>query len=156
MDSYSALLSQGAVLNEQIARQVFGLLPEQGPIMILMNRDGHYWPSDTERFSKLNVSDSFLKELCAKIDDGDEPVVTYANDVSIIATQLATEHTKCGYLIIALPHYSPESTLANIDLIEVVLNQVSLIARLIERANLLHERQMKQFGTLQATGPSLN
>jgi hypothetical protein len=58
---------------------------------------------------------------------------------------LATEQTNCGYVIIALPQYSPESTLINIDLIEILLNQTGLIAKLIEKNNLLHELQMKQF-----------
>jgi len=156
MDTHSAISSQGSVLSEQIARRVFELLPEQGPIMILMSRDGHYWPSDSERFSKLSLTDSFLKQLCAKVDDGDEPVITHVTDISIIASQLATEHTDCGYVIIALPSYSPESTLANIDLIEVVLNQLGLIAKLIEHANLLHERQIKQHTSLFASGPALN
>lgn len=86
-----------------------------------------------------------MRELSAKIDDGTEPVVTSANDCSVVATQLATERTNCGYVIIALPQYSPESTLINIDLIEILLNQIGLIAKLIEKNNLLYELQMKQF-----------
>ena len=146
MDIYDSLFSPSCVLNEQIARQIFDILPEQGPIMVIMDRDGNCWPSDSEEFFKLNVGESFLRELCAKIDDGVEPVITQVNDFSIIATQLATEQTNCGYVIIALPQYSPESTLINIGLIEILLNQISLIAKLIEKNNLLYELQMKQFG----------
>jgi hypothetical protein len=142
---YDSLFSPSCVLNEQIARQIFDILPEQGLIMVIIDRDGNCWPSNSENFSTLNISESFLKELCAKIDDGAEPVVTQADDFSIIATQLATEQTNCGYVIIALPQYSPESTLINIDLIEILLNQTGLIAKLIEKNNLLHELQMKQF-----------
>jgi hypothetical protein len=47
-------------------------------------------------------------------------------------------------VIIALPQYSPESTLINIDLIETLLNQTGLIAKLIEKNNILCELQMKQ------------
>jgi len=141
---YDSLFSPSCVLNEQIARQIFDILPEQGPIMVIIDGDGNCWPSNSENFSTLNISESFLKELCAKIDDGAEPVVTQADDFSIIATQLATEQTNCGYVIIALPQYSPESTLINIDLIEILLNQTGLIAKLIEKNNLLHELQMKQ------------
>ncbi len=86
-----------------------------------------------------------MRELCAKIDDGAEPVITQADDFSIIAAQLATERTDCGYVIIALPQYSPESTLINIDIIETLLNQTGLIAKLIEKNNLLQELQTKQF-----------
>ncbi len=145
MDMYDSLFYPGCVLNEQIARQIFDILPEQSLIMTIIDRDGNCWPSNSEKFAELNISDFVLKELCAKIDDGAEPVVTQINNCSIIASQLATERTNCGYVILALPQYSPESTLANIGLIELLLNQLSLIANLIEKNNLLHELQMKRF-----------
>jgi hypothetical protein len=145
MDVSNSLLSPVGALNEQIARQIFDLLPERGPVMIIMDREGHCWPSDSEQFSKLNISKAFLKELCGKVDDGSEPIVTQANDCSVVAAQLATEQTNCGYVLIAMPQYSPESTLVNIDLVEIVLSQINLIAKLIEKNNLLYELQMKQF-----------
>jgi len=145
MNLYESLSSRNFVLNEQVARQVFDVLPERGPLMLIMDREGNNWPSDSAELAKLDMSESFLKELCAKIDDGAEPVVTQVNDCSIIAAQLATEQSNCGYVLIALPQYSPESTLINIDLIEIVLNQIGLIARLIEKNNLIYEVQMKQY-----------
>jgi hypothetical protein len=143
MGMYEPLFSQSCVLNEQIARQIFDILPERGPIMVIMDREGNYWPSDSEKFSSLNVSESFLRELCDKVDDGTEPVVTQTHDCSIIVTQLATLETNCGYVIIAMLQASPESTFAKMDLIEILLNQVGLIAKLIEKNNILYERQMK-------------
>ena len=95
MNLHESLSSTGFMLNEQIARQVFEVLPEQGPILLIMDRDGHRWPSDSEEYAKLNISEQFLKELCAKIDDGAEPVITQINDCSIVATQLATERSNC-------------------------------------------------------------
>ena len=145
MDTYDSLFLPSSALNEQIARQIFEILPEKGPVIVLMDRDGNCWPSDSERFSGLNIDESFLRELYSKIDDGAEPVVTGVNDCSIIAAQLATERTNCGYVIIALPQYSPESTLINIDLIEILLKQIGLIAKLVEKNNLLYELQVKQF-----------
>ena len=145
MDMYESLFSASCVLNEQIAREIFDILPEQGPVIVIVDKDGHFWPSDSEKFSQLNISESFLQEIRTKIDDGAEPVVTHIDDCSIIAAQLATERTNCGYVIIALPQYSPESTLINIDLIEMLLNQMSLIAKLVEKNNLLYELQMRQF-----------
>jgi hypothetical protein len=143
MDMYGSLFSRSSVLNEQIARHIFEILPEHGPIIAIMDRDGNSWPSDSERFSKLEINQSFLKELLAKIDDGDEPVLTQVKDFSIIASQLATEKTNCGYIIIALPQYSPESTLVNIDLIEMLVGEINIIAKLIEKNNLLYELQLK-------------
>ncbi len=144
MDTFGSVYSKGCVLNEQIARQIFDILPEDGPVMIIVSRKGNYWPSDAEGFAKLGITDGFLKELCAKVDDGVEPIITQVNECSIIATALATERTDSGYIILSLTHYSPESTLANITIIEIMISQVGLIAHLIEQNNLLHERQMRQ------------
>ena len=148
----SAVYTQDCVLNEQIARQVFDILPEDGPLVVIVSRTLRgeslsYWPSDTTRFTNLGFTDGFLKDLCAKLDDGDEPIITQINDFSIVGTALVTERTNCGYIIMALPHYSPESTLANLGLIEILLSQVGLIAHLIEQNNLLYERNMKQFAS---------
>jgi hypothetical protein len=158
MDIYGAVSSQGCVLNEQIARQVFDILPEDGPVMIIVSRQGNYWPSSSEGFAKLGITDGFLKDICTKVDDGDEPIITQVNDFSIVATALATEQTNCGYILIALPHYSPEATLANITLIEILLSQVGLVAHLIEQNTFLYERQMKRFGACEhvKTGSILN
>jgi hypothetical protein len=145
MNLNESLTSEVFMLNEQVARQVFEILPENGPILLIMDREGHSWPSDSENFAKLDIDEQFLKELCAKIDDGAEPVVTQVNDCGIVAAQLATERSNCGYVIIALPQYSPESALINIDLIEILLNQLNLIIKLIEKNNLLYEVQMKHY-----------
>ena len=37
MNMYNSLFSDNCVLNEQIARQIFDILPEQGPIMTVSN-----------------------------------------------------------------------------------------------------------------------
>ena len=155
MNIYESLSSPSFMLNEQIAREVFEVLPERGPLVLIRDRRGNSWPSDSEEFTKLNISEPFLKELCAKIDDGAEPVVTQSDDCSIIGAELATERGNCGYVIIALSNYSPESTLINIDLIEVLLNQFSLIAKLIEKNDLLYEAQMKRFG-VRGTGQTVS
>jgi hypothetical protein len=151
MEMYDSLFSSGCQLNEQLARQIFEILPEQGPIMVIIAKDGHCWPSDSDRFSNLNVSEQLLRDICEKIDDGSEPLISQADDFSIVAAQLATEQNNWGYVVIILPKYSPESTLANIDLIEILLSQIGLIAKLIEKNNHLYELQTKQF-SLYSTG----
>jgi|GEM_PF-320867 len=152
MDMYDAVLSQSRLLNEQIARQVFETLPEEGPIVAIIEKNGTCWPSDSEEFAKLRMSEPFLKELCAKVDDGVEPVVTQAHEASIVVAQLATDRTDCGYVLIALPRYSPESTFVNIDLVEALLNQIGLVAKLLEKNILLYELQMKHYGAYSAGG----
>ncbi len=144
MDIYSKMFSQAFVLNEQIARQIFQTIPEQGPIVMIIDTEGNCWPSDTEEYHKLNIHESFLKEMCGKIDDGVEPLITTENDCAFVASQLATDKNNCGYIIIALPDYTPESILTNINLIEMLLNQFSLIARLIEKNNHFYEIHTKR------------
>jgi len=146
MDICESQFSRSSVLNEQIAGAIFDILPEDGPIVIIVGRDGNHWLSDSARFSRLNISESFLKGLCAKIDDGVEPVVTQVNDFGVVAAQLSTEQTNCGYVIIVLPQYSSESTLVNIGLIEMLLNQIGLIAKLVEKNKQAYELQTKQLG----------
>ncbi len=146
MDIHDSLFSSSCMLNEQVARQIFEILPEDGPMMVILDRDGNCWPSDTERFMQLNLSEVLVGNLCARIDDGNEPIVTQIDEHSIIATQLATEHANCGYVIIAIPHHSPESTLISSDIIEMVLNQIGLILRLIEKNNTLCRQHAQHVG----------
>ena len=156
MDAYNSLNSLTSMLNEQIARQIFETIPENGPLILIIDRNGSSWPSDSEEFSKLNISESFLKELCMKIDDGVEPVITQSNNCCIIAAQLATDNNNCGYIIMALPQCNEESTFKNIHLIEMLLNQFSLIAKLIEKNNLLYEFQIRKYSGYSNNSSILN
>ena len=133
MDICQSQFPQVSALNEQVAGEIFDILPEEGPIVMIIGRDGSRWLSSSEKLSELDISESFLKGVCAKIDDGAEPVITRINDFGVVAVQLATEQTNYGYAIVALPQYSPESVLINIGLIEMLLNQIGLIARLVEQ-----------------------
>jgi hypothetical protein len=156
MDIGDWLVSPSCALDEQIAKEIFDILPERGPIVVIMDREGHRWVSDPERFSKLSVRDSFWSKLCAKIDDGDEPVVTQVDDCGVVGAQLAAEQSTCGYVIIIMPQYSPGTTLVNIDLIETLLNQTDLIAKLIEKNNQLCELQRKQLSSYTQKETSSN
>ncbi len=145
MDTYKSLFSPGVIVTKQIAGQIFEVLPERGPLIVIMDTNDNVMASDPEEFARLNISESFLKEVCVTIDDGAEPVITSSDDCSIIAGQLATEENNYGYVFVLLPQYNPESTLLNIDLIEMLLNQIGLIAALIEKNNLRYEIQMKHY-----------
>jgi len=156
MNLCDSFFSPAAGLVEQVGRQVFAVLPEDGPIVIIMDHQGNFWPSDSESFAALNISHSFLQDICSRIDDGVEPVISAEADCSIVAAELATERTNCGYVIIVLPHYNPESTLANINLIEMLLNQVVLIAGLTEKNNLLCEQQAGRVSEYSHGSASIN
>jgi len=133
MHMCDAKTSDTPLLGEQIAREIFDMLPERGPVVVIMDRDGHCWSSHPEESAKLNLTETLLMDLRAKVDDGAEPVLTQVGETSVTMAQLATDRTNCGYVLVALPRYSPESTLTNIDLVETLLNQITLIARLVEK-----------------------
>ena len=142
MDMFGSFFSPSGYLNEQIARQMFDILPDSDLVVTIIDRNNHRWPSDSESFSKLNLSETLLADLCDRIDDGDESVITETDSCSLIASVLSTDKTNCGYVIIAIPQ-GPETTLANIGLFEVIFSQFNLIAKLIEKNNLLYELQIK-------------
>ncbi len=144
MDIYGSLFSSSGMLNEQIAKEIFGIMPVQGPFIVILDGKGNYWASDEERFSQIFSDKQQLEQVISRIDDGGDPVISQIDDSSIVATQLATDQTNCGYVILVLEEYSPESTFANMDLIELLLNQIGLVARLIEKNNHLRHTQMKR------------
>jgi hypothetical protein len=156
MDICDTTFSSTHLLSEQIARQVFDVLPERGPIVLIMDRDGSCWSSQPEEFAKLNLSEVLLKDLRAKVDDGAEPVITQVGDVGVIVAQLFTDRTHCGYVAVALARHSAESALANIDLVEALLNQITLIARLIEKSSMLSRSHVNHYAAYNASHAASN
>jgi hypothetical protein len=146
MNSHDIPSSGGCVLIERVGRQIFDILPEGGPILVIRDSSGNCWPSDSARFASLNLSETVFADICAKIDDGAEPVVSSINNSSIVGVQLATDRTKCGYVLIVLPGCNSESCHSNIELIEILLGQIGLIAKLIEKNDMLYELQARQIG----------
>ncbi|OHB57658.1 MAG: hypothetical protein A2173_04560 [Planctomycetes bacterium RBG_13_44_8b] len=151
MDMFDSILSANVVLNKQLVPRIFEILPENGPLMVIMDKQGNFWFSDSEEFSKLNINAAILKEFCTRVDDGIEPVVAQVDGVCIAAAQLATEQNDYGYVFITLPEYSHESAQQNFDLIEAMLNQAALITELVEANNLLHEHQIRLLNIYSAS-----
>jgi hypothetical protein len=145
MDLCSTKASDTHTLSELVARELFDMLPERGPILVIMDRDGRCWSSHPEEFAKLGLTEVLLGDIRAKIDDGAEPVITQVGETSVTVAQLATDRTHCGYVLVALPRYSPESALTNIDLVEALLNLISLIARLVEKTSTLSTGHMNHY-----------
>jgi hypothetical protein len=141
MNIYDPLVSPAYLLNEQVARQVFEILPDDGPVVLIMDRSGHHWPNDSEAFAKFHISDAYLNELAARIDDGTEPLIAQTDKCTIVATELATERTRCGYIALIMKQDGPEHAITNIGLLETMTGLVNLIARLIEKNVLLYELQ---------------
>jgi hypothetical protein len=155
MDTYDTMFSASYTLNEQIARQVFEVLPEQGPIVAIMDRDGNCWPNHSEEFTRLSLGEPPLADFRAMVDDGVEPVVAQIEDTSVIVAQLATEQTNCGYVIVALPRHGTKLTPAETDLAEALISQIALIARLVEKNSRLTEARARYYGAADCAGACL-
>jgi len=153
MDAYDAMFSAAYVLNEQIARQMFQVLPDGGPVLAIVDGSGHYWASDPEAFAQLNLVDTLLGDLQVQVDDGAEPAMVQVGDATVVVTQLHTEETNCGYLILVVPGCNLDMTQTDLDLIDVLLSQTTLVARLIEKCSQLSDMQTKcysAYGTSNA------
>lgn len=120
-------------LNEIIAQRILDILPEDGPSVFIVDRTGRRWPAQTHIHHDFPLDRTEFTRLCDRIDDGVEPVVIQKPKACIVACQLAAEDTNFGYLLVVLPGYTLKTALANTALIEMLLNQTTLIAGLIEK-----------------------
>ena len=144
MDIYDSLFSSNVMLNEQIATELFGIMDQQDLILAILDGQGNCWCSNEEKFSELLSHREQLSQLCSRVDDGDDPVITQIEEFSVVGTEFVVGDVNFGYLVVFFPQSNPESTLANMDIIDLMLNQVALIGRLIDKNNKLHLTQLKQ------------
>jgi len=145
MDTYDTMFSAGHVLNERIARHVFDVLPERGLVVAILSRDGHCWPSDSDAFARLDLSETLLADLRAQVDDGGDPVSAEAGDISVMMAQLATDRTNCGYVLVARPAGQAVPLALDVDLAEAFFSQITLVARLIENSRRGAETDMTPY-----------
>ena len=124
MNIYDSLFSSSGMLNEQIAKEVFSVLAGQDTALAILDPGGTFWATD-DRFSEVFADQEHLRRLCERIDDGDDPIITQIDDFSVVAAQLATNQINCGYLIIILPGYNPETVLPEAGIFEKSFPQVS-------------------------------
>lgn len=156
MEMYDAMLSSSGALTERIAGEVFSILPEGSPLMVLIDRGGTCWPSNAEAFEKLNVGGDFLADLQARVDDGAEPAVSQIGDVGVTMVQLATERTNCGYLLLVARRNSSDSTPGGLDMTETLVSLIALAAALVERDSLLAEAQVSSYSVYATANAPAN
>ena len=88
--------------------------------------------------------------FCSKIGDGVEPVISHVENYGLIGSQLSAEHNTCGYILMIMEEPGLESMLAKMELLEMILNQFNLIAKLTEKCNAFYQIQAK------LSSPALN
>lgn len=139
---YDSLFTSNYMLNEQIANELFRVMPQEGVVVAIIDDQENCWPSDQDRFCEFFNSIQF-DQVFARIADGDEPVIAESPNGTAITTQLTVGDINCGYLTVALENKTPEEVLVNMDIVELILNQVALIGFLINKNNQLHHEQLK-------------
>jgi hypothetical protein len=133
MNLFDAISTTNDLVTGQIASYIFSVLPEDGPDFVIIDRHGHRYTNEPQVLATRNINDEVLKDLCSRIDDGFEPVISKHGETTIVGTHLATDRCNYGYAIMLLPDYCPVSAMTHIHIIETILAQMSLIARLTER-----------------------
>ncbi len=156
MDTYELDCLSPGVLNQQIASVAFSCLSEDGPLAVILDGQGQYWPSDAVRYAAIFSKVNCLEDIIARLDDGADHVITEINGTTIVAYQLATNNVHCGYIIFALEGYTQESAVENIDLIDTILSLMNLVGGLIEKANQMQAVQMKNLNYSRYSEVSYN
>ncbi len=144
MNVFDAIATSNDLVTGHIASHIFSVLPEDGPALAIIDRHGHRYTSEPDLFPANNISDEMLKDITSRIDDGGEPVILKAGESTVVGSYLATDSCNYGYAIIVLKGYCPVAAIANIQLLDTVLAQMNLVARLIENTFDQHGRSVQQ------------
>jgi len=143
MEMYDWLYTANAVFNGKLVNELFDAVSTEGPIMVVLDGQGNMWASEEAGFAQCNIDKLWLENLCTRVADGSEPVVSNWQNCGIILSALRTERRNTGYLAIILPEHSPEATLTKLDLSEMVIGLANRLATILEQNEHLHEIQNK-------------
>ncbi len=144
MNTYSCQHTGHSPLIEQIASQVFGNLPEDGPLIVILDGKGSCCPSDSGKFSSIFSETHLVDQIVARVDDGGDPLISYIGDYAVVATELTSGCAHCGYMIIALPSLAQGSAMENIDLVDTILSMMDIICGLVEKNSRLNHYQTER------------
>ena len=153
MNIYDDLFSASDMLCEQIGRQVLDTIGEDGPVVAILDGKGSCWSSDEQRFKPVAEQRQLLDAFCRQIGDGCEPFVGSIDGWEVVGAQLHTERMHRAYVLIGLAGLERDSTVANMPIIEMLLNQINIIAALIDKNNQLHLGQRKHLSQTANTQP---
>jgi hypothetical protein len=117
---------------DQTARMMFDNIDNTDIVLAILGRNGSCVSSRPEVFAKVFADQRLLENLCGKIDDGAEPVISKIDDCLVVASSLCAGVKNLGYAIMLLPGYSPEKSFEYLDFIEIIMDQFSLLAGVIE------------------------
>ena len=113
-----------------LAACIFDIIPDQGLDIAFIDRQGNIHISDRTNLGEFFSDQEHIDHLITRVTDGDDPVISQFGDYSIVASELSAGNSSCGYVFLALPDANGNSIVANMDLVEFILSQLTLIADL--------------------------
>jgi hypothetical protein len=145
MDSiYQAILSSSQTLLGQVGRMLQAELGDFGPFWILLDEQRTVCAGDTKKLVEFVGDFEEFGRYCTQVDDGLEPVIWPTKNGVIAVGQFYTERTNCGYMGLVLPGYTSDTAQANMGLIEMLLGQLNLLLGMVEKNNLLHQKDLSR------------
>jgi hypothetical protein len=124
----------------QIAQAVFNSFANTDIVVAILNHNGSYVSNKLDVFEQVFAERNLLDELCSRVDDGQEPLISQIDGFIVAASCLSSGLENVGYSVMLLPACSFGNTPESVDFIEIMLEQFSLIAGLIEQ-----NQQLKDF-----------
>jgi hypothetical protein len=140
---YKDMFGSSHLLAEQIRGHLFNLIGPEGLMLVIIDTDRRLQSSHPGRVGfLLGENERLVEEICNRLDDGEDPLVIKVKGGCVAACQLGTERVHCGYLLVYLEGYAPETVGANMSLVEMILAQAQLVCELVEKNNQLHHLKL--------------
>lgn len=157
MDLFDELFCGSCGYHSDLAECLFETLGEDGIWMAVLDGRGNSFSSRAERFMELFGTGEKLQQICERLADGVDPLMTNVGDVTVVGTCLHAPAGSCAYMIMVLDSYSPESALINAGLVELTVNQAHTISHLLaqrwnEQDDVANESESVSFDTKVANG----
>ena len=120
--------SSEATAMDRLMDELAEIMPEDSISATLMDRAGNTWTSHAGQAPDLESHEFMVQEIMARIDDGEDPVITLINDTCIAAGQVRPGRSNGGYAFLTLPRRTPEILSQDFDIIGLALSQINLMA----------------------------
>jgi len=139
---YKTLIAGTDLVSEQFMGEVFDLVDADGPVLIYVNPDFKPKANHPTRAAFLHTEPETVRNICVRIDDGNDPCIMEVEGGCVAGTQLLTEQSHLGYFLVFLPGYTADIVQTNMEMAELLLAQAQLICSLIEKNNKFHHMQL--------------
>ena len=144
MSIFDELFSSHEMINEQVAHEVFNLLPEDDMFLVIRDSQGSNWISDTEKYERYFCGDTSVNLICQRIDDGEELILSSINGCGVAGGLIRNQHDGFGYAIICQPSKDTSGMLFNVETLELSLKLISLVASLVSKNNYVHHASLNR------------